>query len=95
MRAQTPKAAITEEQEEPTIAAALDAAPRFGMKRSEARAALRKVHRIVSNWRGMGKRLRLEAKTLAPYATAFEHALMEEAERLIRRQFMPPPLTWR
>jgi serine/threonine-protein kinase HipA len=82
-RAQTPKTAITENQEEPTIAAALDAAPRFGIKRSEAQAGLRRIHRTVANWRSMGKRLRLETKTLAPYATAFEHPLMDEAGRLV------------
>lgn len=82
-RAQTPKTAITEDQEEPTIAAALDAAPRFGMKPAEARDGLRRIHRTVSNWRSMGKRLRLDAKTLTPYATAFEHVLMDEAGRLV------------
>lgn len=81
-RAQTPKTTITEDQREPTIAAALDAAPRFGMKQAEARAELRRIHRTVSNWRSQAKRLRLDAHTLAPYATAFEHALMDEAGRL-------------
>jgi serine/threonine-protein kinase HipA len=81
-RTQTPKTAITEDQEEPTIAAALDAAPRFGMKLTDARTDLRRIHRAVSNWRGLGKRLRIDAKTLAPYATAFEHALADEARRL-------------
>lgn len=82
-RAQTPKTAITEDQEEPTIAAALDAAPRFGLKIADARKDLRRIHRAVSKWREVGKRLRLEAKTLAPFATAFEHALAEEASRLV------------
>ncbi len=81
-RAQAPKTAITEDQGEPTIAAALDAAARFGMKLSEARTALRRIHRTVSSWRRMAKRLRIDAKTLAPYATAFEHALTDEAGRL-------------
>ena len=84
-RAQTPKTAITEDQGEPSIAVELDAAARFGLKPSEARASLRRIHRTVSNWRSMGKRLRLEAKALAPYATAFEHALMDEAGRLTNR----------
>ncbi len=81
-RAQTPKTAITEDQAEPTIAAALDAAARFGIKLADARTDLRRIHRTVSNWRGLGKRLRIDAKTLAPYATAFEHALADEAGRL-------------
>ena len=78
-RAQTPKTAITEDQEEPTIAAALDAAPRFGLKPVEARSILRRVHRAVSRWRTTGKKLRLGAGTLATYASAFEHPLIEEA----------------
>jgi serine/threonine-protein kinase HipA len=82
-RAQTPKTAITEDQREPTIAAALDAASRFGIKPSEAQADLRRIHRTVSNWRRVGKRLRLDANTLAPHATAFEHVLMDEAGRLV------------
>ncbi|MDI1249632.1 MAG: type II toxin-antitoxin system HipA family toxin [Lacunisphaera sp.] len=82
-RAQTPKTAITEDQGEPTIAAALDASSRFGIKPSEAQAGLRRIHRTVSNWRNMGKRLRIDARTLAPYATAFEHSLMDEAGRLV------------
>ncbi len=82
-RAQTLKTAITEDQREPTIAGALDAASRFGMKPSEAKAELRRIHRTVSNWRSKAKRLRLDTKTLAPYATAFEHALMDEAGRLV------------
>lgn len=82
-RAQTPKTAVTEDQEKPTIAAALDAAPRFGMKPSEARAILRKIHSAVSRWRSTGKRLRFGVDTLAAYATAFEQPLMDEAGRLV------------
>ena len=81
-RAQTPKTAITEDQGEPTIAAALDAAPRFGLKPPEARAILRKIHQALTGWRRTGKRLRLGAGTLGAYATAFEHPLMDEAARL-------------
>jgi serine/threonine-protein kinase HipA len=81
-RAQTPKTAITEDQGEPTIAAALDAAARFGMKLADARNDLRRIHRAVSSWRKVGQRLRFDTKTLAPYATAFEHALADEAEQL-------------
>ena len=82
-RAQTPKTAITEEQETPTIAAALEAAPRFGLKPSEARTILREVHTAVSRWRRTAKSLRLGVGTLAAYTTAFEHPLMDEAGRLV------------
>jgi serine/threonine-protein kinase HipA len=82
-RAQTPKTAITEDQEEPTIAHALATAPRFGMNTSQAKASLRKIHRAVSRWRITGKRLGISPNILAPYATAFEHPLMDEAERLV------------
>jgi len=82
-RAQTPKTAITEDQEEPTIASALAAAPRFGMKPAEARTSLLKIHRAVSRWQSTGKRLRIAPNTLEPYATAFEHPLMDEAGRLV------------
>lgn len=82
-RSHTPKTAITEDQEEPTIAAALDAAPRFGLKAAEAKTILCTVVPAVSGWRKTGKQqLRLKASTLDAYATAFEHPLMEEAQQL-------------
>ncbi len=82
-RAQTPNTAVTENQEEPTIAAALDAAPRFGLRPAEARAILARIYRAVSRWRSTGRRLRLGADSLAAYATAFEQPLMDEAGRLV------------
>ena len=81
-RARTTKTAITEDQGEPTIAAALDAAARFGIKSADARADLRRIYRATSNWRKVGQRLRIDGKVLAPYVTAFEHALADEAGRL-------------
>ena len=81
-RRNTPKTAITEDQEEPTIAAALDAAPRFGLKAAEAKAILREVLAAVSDWRKTGKQLRIKASALDAYVSAFEHPLMEEAKRL-------------
>ena len=81
-RTQTPKTPITEEQEEPTIAAALAAAPRFGLKASAAKAILREVLAVVSGWRKTGRQLRLKAQTLDAYATAFDHPLMSEARHL-------------
>lgn len=83
-RTQTPKTAITEDQEEPTIAAALEAIPRFGIKGTEAKGILREVLAAVSDWRVIGKQLRLKASTLDAYATAFEHPLMEEAKQVVR-----------
>lgn len=77
------KTAITEEQEEPTIASALAAAPRFGLKASEARKILREAFTAVSGWRTTGKRLRLKAPTLDAYASAFHHPLMDEANQLL------------
>ncbi len=77
------KTAITEDQEEPTVAAALVIAPRFGMKVSEAKQILREVFKTVSGWRETGRQMRLKATTLDTYASAFEHGLMEETKRLI------------
>jgi serine/threonine-protein kinase HipA len=81
-RTQTPKTPITEEQEEPSIAAALAAAPRFGLKATAAKAILHEVFAAVSNWRKTGRQLHLQARTLDAYATAFDHPLMDEARRL-------------
>lgn len=81
-RTQTPKTPITEDQEETSIAAALAAAPRFGLKAAVARATLREVLAAVSGWRKTGRQLRLKAQTLDAYATAFEHPLRDEAGRL-------------
>lgn len=77
------KTAITEDQEEPTIASALATAPRFGLKASEAKQILRAIFTVVSGWRKTGRQLHLKASTLDAYASAFDHALMKEAKRLI------------
>jgi len=81
-RAQTPKTPISEERDEPTIAAALAAAPRFGLKGAEAKTILCEVLGAVSGWRATGRRLRIKGTTLDAYATAFEHPLSDEARRL-------------
>jgi serine/threonine-protein kinase HipA len=81
-RVRISKTAITENQEEPTIASALAAAPRFGLKASEAKQILRVIFTAVSGWRKTGRQLRLKASTLNTYASAFDHSLMEEAKRL-------------
>ena len=77
------KTAITEDQEEPTIASAFAAAPRFGLKASEAKQILRVIFTAVSGWRKTGRQLRLKASTLDTYASAFDHLLMEETKSLI------------
>lgn len=82
-RARVSKTAITESQEEPTIAGALAAATRFGLKTTESKKILREVFTAVSGWRKTGKQLRLKASTLDAYASAFDHPLMEELRNLI------------
>jgi serine/threonine-protein kinase HipA len=82
-RVRMSKTAITEDQEEPTIASALAAAPRFGLKATESKKILREVFTVVSGWRKTGRQLRLKASTLDTYASAFEHPLMNEARQLL------------
>jgi serine/threonine-protein kinase HipA len=77
------KTAITEDQVEPTIAVALAAAERFGIKAAESKKILREVFTVVSGWRKTGRQLRLKASTLDAYASAFEHPFMDETRRLI------------
>lgn len=79
------KTSIAEDQEEPTIAGALDVASRFGLKPAEAKRILREVFTAVSGWRTTGKRLRLKAATLDAYASAFQHPLMDEARQILGR----------
>ena len=81
-RTQTPKTPISEDREEPSIAAALDDAPRFGLKATQAKTILREVLAVVAGWRRIGKQLRIKASTLDAYDTAFEHPLIEEARHL-------------
>lgn len=77
------KTAITEEQEEPTIAVLLAAAERFGLKPAEAKRILREVFKAVAGWRATGRKLRLTAGVLDTYASAFDHSLMSEAARVL------------
>jgi serine/threonine-protein kinase HipA len=79
------KTTITEDQEEPTIASALAAAPRFGLKVTESKKILREVFTAVSGWRKTGRQLHLKASTLGTYASAFEHPLVDEARRLLSK----------
>jgi len=82
-RAHMRKTAISEDQGEPTMEAALAVAERFGIKAAAAKAILREVFAVVSGWRKTGRHLRLPAVTLDAYVSAFEHPLMDEARHLI------------
>lgn len=82
-RARTPVTPISEESEEPTIAAALEAGPRFGLKCAEGKDILAEVFGAVSNWRKTGRQLRIKAGTLDAYGTAFENPLVDEARKLL------------
>ena len=81
-RAQTPKTAISEEEEAPSLEAALEAAPRFGLRGPEARAILCEVLKAVLSWRTTARQLRISARSQAAYASAFEHDLIQEATKL-------------
>ena len=77
------KTAITEDQEEPSLAVAMAAASRFGIKAKEAKAILKKAFVAVSGWRETGHHLRIKSSTLDIYASAFEHSIMDEAKRVL------------
>jgi serine/threonine-protein kinase HipA len=81
-RAQTPKTAISEEHDEPSVIGTLDAASRFGLRGPEAKAILREVLTAVLEWRKTARQLRISAGSMAAYASAFEHPMIEEATRL-------------
>jgi serine/threonine-protein kinase HipA len=81
-RTRTPKTPIAETGGEPSLAAALAAAARFGLKPAEAKKIVREVFAAISSWRRTGKKLRIKSSTLDAYATAFEHPLMNEARTL-------------
>jgi len=84
-RVRMSKTAITENQEEPTIALALEEAARFGLKATAAKKILRQVLAAVIGWRKIGRQLRLKASTLDAYASAFEQPLVVEAQSLLDR----------
>lgn len=81
-RAQLPKTSISEDSTGSSIEAALEAAPRFGLKSAAAKAIVREVHAAVAEWRKVAKKLRIPARTLGAYASAFEHPLMDEAAKI-------------
>jgi len=84
-RVRMSKTGITEDQDEPTIAGALAAAQRFGLTPTESKKILREVFTAVSGWRKTGRQLHLRATVLDTYASAFEHSLMAEAGRLLKK----------
>lgn len=81
-RALTPETPVSEQLDENGIAAALSAAPRFGLNPGDARTILREVFTAVSGWRQAGKALRLKASTLDAYETAFVNPHMKDASRV-------------
>jgi len=84
-RARVGETAITETESEPTIAHALVAAERFGLKSAESKKILGEVFAAVAGWRKTGRLLRVKASTLDAYASAVENPLMDETRRLIGR----------
>jgi serine/threonine-protein kinase HipA len=88
-RARAPQTPISEGGGEPSIEAAIDAGPRFGLKGAESKAILAEVYAAVADWRKVGRQLHLKAATLEAYSTAFENPLMDEARKLLRNQFAP------
>jgi serine/threonine-protein kinase HipA len=81
-RAQMTKTAISEDDDELSIAKAMAVAGSFSLKPKEAKESLRSVVRVVRDWRVIAKRLRIKAATLAAYESAFEQPLLAEAEKL-------------
>lgn len=81
-RARAPQTPVSEDGDEPTLEAALRAAPRFGLRAAEARTILSEVTSAVETWRETGRRLHLKAAVLERYSTAFEHSLMDEALKM-------------
>ena len=81
-RARTPKTALSEQHDTPSIEAVLEVASRFGLRGPEAKTILREVAAAVVNWRKHARQLRIPAGSMAAYSTAFEHGLSDEAVRL-------------
>lgn len=84
-RANVHKTPLSEDQEEPGIAAALNVAARFGLKPAAARTILKEVFTAVFAWRRTGRKLGLKAATLDTYASAFEHETRDEARKLLAK----------
>lgn len=77
------KMPIAEDGEGPSIASALEAAPRFRLKPDQAKEILREIFLVVSRWEETATRLRLGSKTLETYSTAFVQPMLSEAKRIV------------
>jgi serine/threonine-protein kinase HipA len=84
-RARTPKTSIGEESAEISVAEALKHAPRFGLKAPEAKKILGEVYDVVVKWRQAIRQLHLSNSVAEAYATAFEHPLMEESRKILKK----------
>ena len=74
------KTSITEDGEAPSIALALEAAPSFGLKAEQAKNGFwPRAFGAASQWKSVGKGLKIKGATLEAYASAFEQPLMDEA----------------
>jgi serine/threonine-protein kinase HipA len=82
-RSQTPKTAISEDQEQPSIEAALNAAGRFRLRGADAKAILGEVLAAVKGWKTVARQLGIKAGTVEAYSTAFENPLVEEARSIM------------
>lgn len=67
------KIPITEEGGAPSIASAMAAATRFGLKPVDAKRTLHEVFDTVRQWRKLGQGLHIKAGTLNAYASALEN----------------------
>jgi serine/threonine-protein kinase HipA len=83
-RARTAKTAISEDEPDLSIEAALSVLGRFGLNIPDGKIILKEVFGAVSKWRQAGRQLRLNASTLDLYSTAFETPLLDEARRILR-----------
>jgi serine/threonine-protein kinase HipA len=83
-RARVNKMPISEDSGEMSLDSALAAAPRFGLKATDAKSILRDVVQAAFAWKQAGTRLRVSASTLKAYESAFENDLVIEARRLLK-----------
>ena len=56
----------------------------LGLTAVKAKAVVRDLVKVIADWRQLAKKLRLPAATVAAYASAFEHEVIDEARALVR-----------
>lgn len=78
------KTPISEDSVEPSVAGAMEAAARFGLKPADTMTILHEVFNAISAWRHTAHKLRLKKTAFDAYASAFDHALMDEARKLLK-----------